>query len=77
MDVDKFEDKINEVKKAFEEMTVAYKECEDFEKIVAFPKKFNLNEKEKLNEKRLLEELKDCIDKWEDKLNDLRNGIID
>ena len=43
MDVDKFEDKINEVKKAFEEMTVAYKECEDFEKIVAFPKNFNLN----------------------------------
>lgn len=75
--IDNSEEKTNEVKKAFDEMTVAYKKCEEFEKSVAFPKNLILDEREKNNENRLLKQLKDSIDKWEKKLNDLRNPILD
>ena len=71
------EEKTNEVKKAFDEMADAYKKCEEFEKSVVFPKNFILNEKEEDNEKSLLKQLKDSIDKWEKKLSDLRNSSFD
>ena len=82
MDINKLskkhlEEKTNEVKKAFEEMTDAYKKCEDFEKTVVIPKNFILDEEEKLEEKNLVEQLKECIKSWEGKLEDLRSFNLD
>ena len=68
---EEFNDKLDKVRDAFEEMRLKYNGCDDYSKNVVIPNNGHLNQSQKDKEDRLLKEYEDAIKKWQKADKDL------